>query len=343
MERILDFAALRLNLDPVEIRRRNLLKPEDFPYHTGLTDLDETKVVYDSGDYSACLDRTLELIDYKNFPLEQSRAERAGRRIGIGVACYSTMTGRGPFEGARVRCAPDGRVFVHSGVASTGQGHETTLAQICAEHLGVRFSDVVVKNGDTDDIEKSIGTYAARVVVMAGNAVAMAARSVREKALAHAAKIFNVCESDLKIVNGVIQVAAAPERSTTFGAVARCLSAQAEQLPASERAATELEATSYFQCNRPAYANGTYAAVVEVNTATGVVKILRHALAHDCGVRVNPRVVDGQIYGGVAQGIGEILCEEVRYDKTGKPLTSSFKDLPLAKRYAGATTDSRTS
>jgi carbon-monoxide dehydrogenase large subunit len=329
MERILDFAALRLNLDPVEIRRRNLLKPEDFPYHTGLTDLDETKVVYDSGDYSACLDRTLELIDYKNFPLEQSRAERAGRRIGIGVACYSTMTGRGPFEGARVRCAPDGRVFVHSGVASTGQGHETTLAQICAEHLGVRFSDVVVKNGDTDDIEKSIGTYAARVVVMAGNAVAMAAKSVREKALAHAAKVFNVCESDLKIVNGVIQVAAAPERSTTFGAVARCLSAQAEQLPASERAATELEATSYFQCNRPAYANGTYAAVVEVNTATGVVKILRHALAHDCGVRVNPRVVDGQIYGGVAQGIGEILCEEVRYDKTGKPLTSSFKDYLL--------------
>lgn len=326
MERILDLAAYRLNLDPVEIRRRNLLKPEDFPYHTGLTDLDETKVVYDSGNHPACLERALELIDYKGFPLEQSRAEREQRRIGIGVACYSTMTGRGPFEGARVRCAPDGRVFVYSGVSSQGQGHETTLAQICAQHLGVRFSDVVVKNGDTDVIEKSIGTYAARVTVMAGNAVAMAAKSVRDKALAHAAGVFNVCESDLKIVEGVIHVSGEPERSTSFGAIAQYLSAQAVQLPSSEGPASELEATSYYQSNQPAHANGTYAAVVEVSTATGIVKILRHALVHDCGVRINPRVVDGQIYGGVAQGIGEILYEEVRYDETGKPLTSSFKD-----------------
>lgn len=332
MERMLDLAAYQLNLDTVEIRRRNLLKPDDFPYHTGLTDLDQTQVVYDSGDYRACLERTLELIGYKDFQLEQSRAQREGRRIGIGVACYSTMTGRGPFEGARVRVAPDGRIFVYSGVASQGQGHETTLAQICAEHLGVRFSDVVVKLGDTDVIEKSIGTYAARVTVMAGNAVAMAAKSVREKALLHAARLLNVSEGDLEILDGAIHVTEEPERNISLGAIAQFLSSQAAQLPSPAGPADELETTSYYQNNRPAYANGTYAAVVEVSTETGLVKVLRHALVHDCGVRVNPRVVDGQIYGGVAQGIGEILYEEVRYDETGKPLTSSYKDylLPVA-------------
>jgi len=278
MERLMDLAAYRLDLDPVEIRRRNLLTPEEFPYHTGLTDLDETKVVYDSGSYHACLDRALEMIGHKDFPLEQAQARREGRRIGIGVACYSTMTGRGPFEGARVRIAPDGKVYVYSGVSSQGQGHQTTLAQICAEHLGVRFEDVVVKIGDSDVIEKSIGTYAARVLVMAGNAVAQAAQEVRALR---------------------------------------------------EAGAEELEATSFYHNQRPAYANGTYAAIVEVSAGTGTVKILRHALAHDCGVRVNPQVVDGQIYGGVAQGIGEILFEEVRYDESGKLLTNSLRDYLL--------------
>ena len=278
MERLMDLAAYRLNLDPVEIRRRNLLTTEEFPYHTGLTDLDETKVVYDSGSYHACLDRALELIGHKDFPLEQAEARREGRRIGIGVACYSTMTGRGPFEGARVRIAPDGKVYVYSGVSSQGQSHQTTLAQICADQLGVRFEDVVVKTGDSDVIEKSIGTYAARVLVMAGNAVAQAAQAVRALR---------------------------------------------------EAGADKLEATSFYHNQRPAYANGTYAAVVEVSTETGTVKILRHALAHDCGVRVNPQVVDGQIYGGVAQGIGEILFEEVRYDESGKLLTSSLRDYLL--------------
>ncbi|HEX6047400.1 MAG TPA: molybdopterin cofactor-binding domain-containing protein, partial [Pyrinomonadaceae bacterium] len=191
---------------------------------------------------------------------------------------YSTMTGRGPFEGARVSVEPDGKVFVYSGVSSQGQSHQTTLAQICADHLGVRFEDVVVKIGDSDVIEKSIGTYAARVLVMAGNAVAQAAQEVRA----------------LK-----------------------------------EAGAKKLEATCFYHNQRPAYANGTYAAVVEVSPETGTIKILRHALAHDCGVRVNPQIVDGQIYGGVAQGIGEILLEEVRYDESGALLTSSLRDYLL--------------
>lgn len=316
MERLMDIAAYRLNLDPVEIRRRNLLTPEEFPYHTGLTDLDETKVVYDSGSYHACLDRALDLIGHEDFPLEQSQARRDGRRIGIGVACYSTMTGRGPFEGARVRVAPDGKVFVYLGVSSQGQGHQTTLAQICAEHLGVCFSDVVVKMGDSEVIEKSIGTYAARVLVMAGNAVAQAARTVREKVLVLAAHLLQTPENELTLEAGLIRVIKAPDRCISLSAVAA-------------DAASGLEAISFYHNQRPAYANGTYAAVVEVSTETGTVKILRHALAHDCGVRVNPQVVDGQIYGGVAQGIGEILFEEVRYDESGKLLTNSLRDYLL--------------
>jgi carbon-monoxide dehydrogenase large subunit len=316
MERLMDLAAYRLDLDPIEIRRRNLLKSEEFPYHTGLTDLDETKVVYDSGNYHACLDRALELINYKDFPVEQAQARRAGRRIGVGVACYSTMTGRGPFEGARVRVATDGKVYVYSGVSSQGQSHQTTLAQICADHLGVRFSDVVVKIGDSDVIEKSIGTYAARVLVMAGNAVAEAAKSVRDKVLYHAARLLETPECELTMHQGMIRLINKPEPCISLGAVA-------------EQAASELETTSFYHNNRPAYANGTYAAVVEVCTDTGTVKILRHVLAHDCGVRVNPQVVDGQIYGGVAQGIGEILLEEVRYDETGKLLTNSLRDYLL--------------
>jgi len=324
MERMMDLAAYRLGLSPVEIRRRNLLKPDDFPYHTGLTDLDETKVVYDSGNYSACLDRALELIGYDDFPPEQSRAQREGRRIGIGVACYATMTGRGPFEGARVRVAHDGKVIVYSGVASQGQSHQTTLAQICAEHLRVLFSDVVVRIGDTDVIEKSIGTYAARVLVMAGNAVAQAATSVREAALAHATRMLKVPEGHLTLRDGKIYVTEQPERIISLAAIAQDLSTS--KPPAD--AGGELEATRYYHSNRPAYANGAYAAVVEVSE-TGMVKILRHALAHDCGVRVNPQVVDGQIHGGVPQGIGEILYESVRYDESGKPLTSSLRDYLL--------------
>lgn len=325
MERMMDFAAHRLNLDPVEIRRRNLLEPDDFPYHTGLTDLHETKVVYDSGNYAACLERALDLIGHKDFSSEQARARREGRRIGIGVACYSTMTGRGPFEGARVRIDHEGKVFVYSGVSSQGQGHQTTLAQICAQQLGVCLSDVVVRIGDSEVIEKSIGTYAARVLVMAGNAVAQAAKSVRDNVLFEAAPFLKTPVAELTMQDGIIRAAKDPERCITLPILAHYLSTR----PATDGFTWALEATSYYHNNRPAYANGTYAAVVEVSPETGAVKILRHALAHDCGVRVNPQVVDGQMYGGVAQGIGEILYEEVRYDEAGRPLTSSLRDYLL--------------
>jgi CO/xanthine dehydrogenase Mo-binding subunit len=242
------------------------------------------------------------------------------------------MTGRGPFEGARVRVVHDGRVEVYSGVSSQGQSHQTTLAQVCAEHLGVPLSDVSVRLGDTDFIEKSIGTYAARVAVMAGNAVALAAQSVREKALLNASQILGAPPDELELAGGVVRVRGVPERAVGLGALARHLSAQAPRPAPDGGTSQELETVSYYQSSRPAYANGSYAAVVEVDRRTGVVKILRHALVHDCGVMINPRVVEGQIYGGVVQGLSEMLFEEILYDGAGRPLNTSYKEylLPTA-------------
>lgn len=329
IERMLDFGAQQLNLDPVEIRRRNLIKPEEFPYHTKLIDMDETEVIYDSGNYQACLERALELIGYQDFPQEQARTRREQRCTGIGVACYATKTGRGPFEGARVRVEPDGQVFVYSGVSSQGQGHQTTLAQVCAEYLGVRVSDVSVKNGDTADIEKSIGTYAARVAVMAGNAVATAARAVREKAFQTAADIFAVSPDMLEIADGVICVSRAPEQNMTLGQIAQHLNGGLSQTASTGELPNGLEETRYYQNDQPPYASGTYAVVIELDQSAGIVKILRHALVHDCGVMINPRIVEGQIYGGVAQGISETLLEELCYDEAGQPLADSYKNYLL--------------
>jgi CO/xanthine dehydrogenase Mo-binding subunit len=316
MERMLDLGAERLGIDPVEIRRRNLLRAGDFPYDTGLIDHDETHVVYDSGDYEACLDRALELVDYAGFPELRARARAQGRHIGIGVACYVEMTGRGPFEGARVRVEPTGKVVLSCGVSSQGQGHETTLAHICAQHLGVRVEDVSVVNGDTATIPRSIGTYAARVTVMAGNAVALAATTLREQALSAAARMLDVPPDRLELVEGEIW-APGVGRHLSLGDVARRLGAVPPSDPPT--ASPGLEATEFFSSDRPAFADGTYAVVVEVWPETGYVKVVRHAIVHDCGVAVNPRLVEGQLRGGVAQGIGAALLEEVHYDPAGLP------------------------
>jgi aerobic carbon-monoxide dehydrogenase large subunit len=319
IERMMDAAAARLGLDPVELRRRNLLRPEEFPYRTGIIDMDATEVTYDSGDYHAALERALELVGYDEFPRRRAEARRRGRHIGLGVACYATMTGRGPFEGARVRLAPDGRVEVFAGVSTQGQGHQTALAQICADQLGCRFEDVTVRTGDTDFIEKSIGTYAARVVVMAGNAVAAAARQLKEKILPAAADALGTAAGLLDI-EGASVVTRGGGPSVTLAALAERFGAS---LP---------DETFFFRSQRPAYAAGTYAVVVEVDPETCKVDVLEHLLVHDCGVMVNPQLVEGQIYGGVTQGLSEMLMEEFKYDEEGRPLNASFRDylLPTA-------------
>src|SRR4051794_31713947 len=332
MERLLELGARALGIDPVEMRLRNMIQPDEFPYDLGLKDRDGSSVVYDSGNYPASLRQAVELLGYAAFRAEQAAARAAGRYLGLGLSSYVESTGRGPFEGATVRVEPSGKVLLLTGAASQGQSHETTLAQICAERLGVRPDDVTVLTGDTAAIALGIGTYASRTAVVAGNATSQAAATVREKALRVAAQLLEAAPSDLDLVDGVISVRGAPDRQLPLAQIARTLSAPPPAFTFPKDMEPGLEATTYWHPEGNAYAFGTHAAVVEVDAETGVVDVQRYVVSHDCGVVINPLVADGQTQGGVAQGIGTALYEEMIYDANGQPLTASYMDylLPTA-------------
>lgn len=328
IERALDLLARKLDLDPAEVRYRNFVQPDEFPYKLGLLDRDGTEVTYDSGDYPACLKSGLEMIDVDNFRKEQATARAQGRFIGLGIGCYVESTGRGPFEGATVRVEPNGKVLVFTGAAPQGQGHETVLAQVCADRLGVAIEDVDVITGDTDTIGMGIGTFASRVAVVAGNAVSMAAGSVRQKALQVAGQLLEVSPDDLELNAGTIQVRGVPDRKLSLAEVSRVVTAPPPAFTFPEGLEPGLEATHYFHPTANTYANGAHVATVEVDIETGMVKILNYVVVHDCGRVINPMVVDGQVRGGVAQGIGNALLEEMIYDEAGQPRTTSYMDYP---------------
>ncbi len=326
MERAVDLVARRLGLDPAEVRHRNFIQPSEFPYRTGLIERDGGDIVYDSGNYPECLRRALEAIDADGFRREQARARGQGRYLGLGIGCYVESTGRGPFEGATVRVDSSGRVVVATGASPQGQSHETTLAQICADRLGVPFEAVTVVTGDTDAINLGVGTYASRTAVVAGNAVSGAALAVREKALRTAAQLLEASPDDLEIDAGEIRVRGVPDRSMPLARVAQVLTSPPPAFTFPEGLEPGLEATHYFSPTGNAYANGVHVAAVEVDVDTGRVDVLRYAVAHDCGTVINPTVVDGQCVGGVAQGLGNALYEEMLYDENGQPLTTSYMD-----------------
>ena len=329
IERAMDLLARRLELDPAEVRFRNLIQPDEMPYRVGLADRDGSAITYDSGDYPTCLRRALELADVASFREEQAAARREGRFLGLGISCYVESTGRGPFEGATVRVEPNGKVLLMTGAAPQGQSHETTLAQLCAERLGVELDDVTVVTGDTAAIPLGIGTFASRSAVVAGNAVSVAARQVREKALRAGAHLLEVSPDDVELRRGVLEVRGAPERQVSLAQVARIVTSPPPSLLFPEGLEVGLEATHYFRPDSNTYANGVHVAVVEVDPETGLVEVLRYAVVHDCGTVINPVVVDGQVRGGVAQGIGNALYEEMVYDETGQPLTTSYLDYLL--------------
>lgn len=332
MERTMDLVARHLGLDPAEVRFRNFVRPEEFPYHLGLKDRDGSEVVYDSGDYPTCLRMALDLVDAPAFRREQAAARREGRYLGLGIGCYVESTGRGPFEGATVRVAPSGKVNVLTGATPQGQSHETTLAQLCADRLGVDLDDVTVITGDTAGISLGLGTYASRTAVVAGNAVSAAARAVREKALQVGAVLLETSPDDLEIRHGMIQVRGVPSRQVSLARVAQVVTSPPPAVVFPDSLEPGLEATHYFHPQGNTYANGVHVAVVEVDVETGVVSVLRYAVVHDCGTVINPLVVDGQVHGGVAQGLGNALYEEMIYDSHGQPLTTTFADylLPTA-------------
>jgi len=314
-----------LGQDPVEVRRLNMIARDAFPYDTGLSNLLGGPVEYDSGDFPGTLDRALALADYAGLRARQAEARRHGRLMGVGVGCYVELTGRGPWEGAGVRMDPEGRVTVFTGAPSQGQGHETTLAQICADTLGVPLDSISVVGGDSALIPQGIGTFASRVGVLAGNATRAAAQEVHDKVLRIAGHLLEAHPADLVLEDGQVTVRGTAGKGLPLRMVARA--AVGRGLPVAE--APGLEATHYFKAPKMAYTNGVHVAAVEVDPETGRVAIERYVIAHDCGRMINPTIVEGQILGGLACGIGNALLEEHRYDETGQLLSGTFMDYAM--------------
>ena len=331
MERLMDRAARELRIDPAEIRRRNLIQAAQMPYPVGLIFRDGKPVVYDSGDYPRILELALERADYAGFPARQAAARAAGRHIGIGIGSYVEGTGLGPFEGVTVRVLQNGKIGVQSGAAPQGQGHKTMFAQIVAQKLNLDIADIQVTVGDTAAIANGVGTFASRITANAGPSALLAAEEVRTQILERAAEMLNADQADLTLENGRVELRTGNRRSITLGELAR----YAQGMPGFSFAPGQsagLEHTSYFTPPQAAYCNGTHVVEVEVDTATGHVAILNYVVAHDSGTLINPLIVDGQIQGGVAHGIGNALYEWMLYDDNAQPLTTSFGDylLPVA-------------
>ncbi len=335
MELLLDAAARRLGLGPEEIRRRNLIRPDDLPYTM------PTRLVDDSGQYGRCLERALELAGYDALRSEQRRRrERGEPPLGIGIACYNELTGLGraasagprmPFrtghDACTVRVDPDGRVTVFSGVSSQGQGLETTVAQIVADGLGVAYEDVEVRIGDTDASLWGFGAFSSRQAVIGGGAARRASLAVRERVLRLAAGLLEANEADLELEEGVVRVAGSPGRSLTLAEIARVAYLETQRLP--EGVEPGLEATSFYDPVRGAFAAGAQVAAVEIDRATGETRIVRWVCVEDAGTIVNPRIVEGQVAGAVAQGIGGALYEHHVYDEDGTLLTGTLADYLL--------------
>jgi carbon-monoxide dehydrogenase large subunit len=331
MERLLDLAARELGMDRVEIRRRNLIPPDAFPYDHEILFQDFRPLVYDSGNYPAALDKAIELIGYERFVKEeQPRLRAEGRHVGVGVVSYIEGTGIGPYEGARVTVEPSGSVRVATGVGTQGQGHFTSFAQLVAEVLGVEVASVQVSTGDTREFNWGTGTFASRGAVVAGSACHAAAVKVREKIVALAARLLAVPPDEIVLEGGGVMVRGAPDRSMPLGELA----SKANPLRGAVTPGTEpgLEATAYFGPDRGNAASGVHAMIVEVDVETATVGITRYVVVHDCGTVINPMIVEGQIQGGVAHGIGNAFYEQLIFDDTGQLMNASFMDylLPTA-------------
>lgn len=327
MERLLDLAARELGLGVAEIRRRNYIVQDDFPHDHKILFQDFQPLVYDSGNYRPALETALELIGWDGFADEKRAAAAEGRRLGIGVVSYVEGTGIGPYEGARVTVEPSGRVRVATGLGTQGQGHYTAFAQIVAEALDVDVAHVHVVTGDTREFNWGTGTFASRGAVVAGSACHAAAVQVRDKVLAVAARLLNVPEGEIELADGTARVRSDPDRSIAFGELAL----RANPLRGGVTPGTEpgLECTAYFGPDRGSTASGVHAVVVEVDEETAMAKFLRYVVVHDCGKLINPMLVEGQVQGGVAQGIGNAWFEKLVYDDNGQLMNASFADYLL--------------
>lgn len=328
-ERLIDGIAARLRLDRIEVRRRNLIAPQEMPYARPLDTLG-TEIVLDSGDYAGLLDKALAAIEWPLLCEKLARRRAAGELVGAGVALFVEKSGLGPFDDVRISVDEQGAVEVVSGAASVGQGMETVLAQICADALGVDYRKVRVVHGQTDRIERGMGAFASRVTVMTGEAVRLAAAALRAKAVEAAAELLQAPISVLDLVDGeVVRTDAAAGASVSLAALARALGG-------GSRLGHEpigLSAEGSFHSNHMNYPYGAHIAVTCVDAETGAVDIERFLVAYDVGKAVNPMLIEGQIVGGCAQGIGGALLEEFLYDERGEPLSVTLADylMPTAR------------
>jgi carbon-monoxide dehydrogenase large subunit len=331
MERLLDRVAHELDLDRAELRCRNFIKPEQMPYEVGLIFRDGKPLVYDSGDYPKGQQTALTIAEYESFRERQRSALNEGRFVGIGLGNYVEGTGLGPFEGVTVRVLPSGKVAVATGATSQGQGTRTTLSQIVAEQVGCRIEDIVMTVGDTAAIAQGVGAFASRQAVNAGCSALVAGQAVRTQLIALAARVLGVSASDIDLEDGQAIAGTGNRPTVGFGELARLAQGiPGVSLPVGQAAG--LEHTAYYTPSQAAYCSGTHVAEVEVDAMTGGVKVLKYTVAHDSGRVINPLIVDGQVQGGVAHGIGNALLEWMQYDDNAQPLTTSFADylLPMA-------------
>ena len=358
MERTMDAIAAELGLDRAEVRLRNFVR--EFPHQMGLRMQDGAEGCIDSGDFVTSLDKLKSLVGWDEFESYREQARSEGRQVGIGLACYIESTGAGPYEGGHIEVESSGRVNVWTGLTTHGQAHATVFAQIVADELGVPLDSVQVNTGDTRKLPYSVGTWGSRGAVMAGNALHLTAKKVREKALRIAGESLEADPDDLEIVEGMVQVKGDVSASMPLAAVsvlsnplryafdesARAATAFARESPADEPSIKPgeqpgLEEQEFFSPLRSTVANGMHAAIVETDPETADIKILRYCVIHDCGPMVNPLVVEGQVHGGVAQGVGGALYEKMAYDTDGQLLNASFMDflMPFASEIPHIETD----
>jgi aerobic carbon-monoxide dehydrogenase large subunit len=328
IERLVQSAAYELGVDPAELRRRNFVRPDQFPYRSA------TGFVYDSGEYERALDLALEQLGYAELREEQRRArEEEGRLLGIGIASFTEVVGAGPsrdydilgikmFDSAELRVHPTGKAILKLGVKAQGQGHETTFAQIVAEELGIPPEDIRVEEGDTDTTPYGLGTYASRSTPVAGAATAVIARTLREKAQKIAAHLLEVAQEDLDWDGERFAVKGAPDRAKTIQEVA--FAAYTADLP--EGMDAGLEGVKYYDPPNMTFPFGTYAVLVEIDRGTGQWKPLRVVAVDDCGVRINPMIVEGQIMGGLTEGFAMAAMELITFDEDGNCIGSNFVD-----------------
>ena len=326
LDRLIDMAARELDIDPAELRLRNLIPAEDMPRDMGMLYRDGVPMVYDSGDYPRQLRTALELAPYEELRRKQSDLARQGIAMGIGISSYVEATGLGPLEGARLEIDDDGIVNLFCGSVPHGQSHATTLAQVAGDVLGVGYDDIVTRFGDTKVIERGGGTFGSRSAVTAGSAVYGAATGLRSKIMQLAASLLECDPADLVISGGVVHPRGSLGSGLSFGELSAAARERQESVAVESQPLTVEE---YYTPPTVTFASGTHVATVVVDKETGSVDVTSYLVVDDCGTVLNPMVVDGQQHGGVVHGIGNALCERAVYDESGQMTSATFMDYRL--------------